>query len=98
MYPVYTFIACPLSALDSVVHLLAFDVPGFPIGKARKQGQKMQRSIAAFFGQRAGRLGVSGLAFTKRLDDIFDEPPRLKRMITKDGIQHSNKHYLKLLT
>jgi hypothetical protein len=57
MYSVYTFIACPLSALDSVVHLLAFDVPGFPIGKARKKGQKMQRSIAAFFGQRAGEVG-----------------------------------------
>jgi hypothetical protein len=55
----------------------------------------MQRSIAAFLGNERGRL-VSGLAFLfcgqKRLDDIFDEPPRFKRMITKMIPQH--KHYL----
>jgi hypothetical protein len=70
----------------------------FQLGRLESKGKKCNGRLRRFLGNERGRLGVSGLAFTKRLDDIFDEPPRLKRMITKDGIQHSNKHYLKLLT
>jgi hypothetical protein len=65
MYPVYTFIACPLSALDSVVHFWLSDVSGFSIGKARKKGQKCNGRLRRFLGNERGRLGVSGLAFTK---------------------------------
>jgi hypothetical protein len=70
----------------------------FQLGRLESKGKKCNGRLRRFLGNERGRLGVSGLAFTKRLDDIFDEPPRLKRMITKDGIQHSNKHYLELLT
>jgi hypothetical protein len=54
----------------------------FQLGRLESKGKKCNGRLRRFLGNERGRLGVSGLAFTKRLDDTTIEKNDYERWHT----------------